>query len=338
MSRRRWTAAAGAALVLGTAPGVTGGVAVAATADSGLGIRLLDAPTARRDDPRARVYIVDFVHPGTTLTRHVEVSNGAAAPAHVSLYPDAAAVATGTFVVQAGHTPNELTSWMTVSPTSLDLPAHGIGTAAVTIAVPQDAAPGERYAVVLAEVQSAGGGQGLLRTSRVGIRTYLSVGAGAEPASDFTVDSLTAARDQTGSPLVRAQVHNTGGRALDMRGTLDLSDGPGGLKAGPFTAQLGATLAPGDTQPVTVPLDKALPAGPWKARVSLRSGLLERSATATITFPTGAGTTAPPVHAKAVPLPKNFPLLVAFAGGLVAAIALTLGASQLLRRRRKAGR
>lgn len=334
MSRRRWIAAAGAALVLGTTPGLTGGVALAATADSGLGIRLLDAPTALRDDPRARVYIVDFVHPGTTFTRHVQVSNNTANPAHVALYPDAATLTGGAFVVGNGHATNELTSWMSVSPSSLDLPAHGTGTATLTLAVPADAAAGERYAVILADVASTGS-QGLLVSSRVGIRTYLDVGPGAAPASAFTIDTLQAIRRADGTPALDAQVHNTGGRALDMRGTLDLTNGPAGLKAGPFTAQLGSTLAPGDTQPVTVPLDKALPDGPWTVRITLRSGLLERSATATITFPTSAGTTTPPVHAKAVPLPKNFHTLVAIAGGLVAAIALTLGGSQLLRRRRR---
>jgi len=85
--------------------------------------------------------------------------------------------------------------------------------------------------------------------------------------------------------VVLADVHNTGGRALDMNGSLQLTAGPGGLSAGPFPATLGTTLAIGDTETVTIPLDKALPAGPWDARITLHSGLLDRSAKATITFP-----------------------------------------------------
>jgi len=85
--------------------------------------------------------------------------------------------------------------------------------------------------------------------------------------------------------MVLADVHNTGGRALDMNGSLQLTAGPGGLSAGPFPATLGTTLAIGDTETVTIPLDKALPAGPWDARITLHSGLLNRSAKATITFP-----------------------------------------------------
>ena len=58
-----------------------------------------------------------------------------------------------------------------------------------------------------------------------------------------------------------ANVQNTGGRALDMRGKLELEDGPGGLSAGPFPASLGTTLAPGDTGTVTVMLNAQVPAG-----------------------------------------------------------------------------
>ena len=101
-----------------------------------------------------------------------------------------------------------------------------------------------------------------LQVSRVGIRLYLSVGPGGSPAADFTIDSLTAVRSPDGQPMVLATVHNTGGRALDMSGTLELSDGPGGLSAGPFPATLGTTLGIGDTEPVTIALDEADPHRP----------------------------------------------------------------------------
>jgi hypothetical protein len=122
-------------------------------------------------------------------------------------------------------------------------------------------------------------------------------------------------------------VHNTGGRALDLSGTLRLSGGPGGLNAGPFPANLGVTLAIGDTEPVTIPLDRRLPRGPWDAHVSLRSGLLERKTRAVLTFsPTG---TSRPVDASSTP-----------PGWLFPAIALTvalLGLAALLLWRRRRG-
>src|SRR6185436_940317 len=182
--------------------------------------------------------------------------------------------------------PNNLSTWTSVSPGKPDVPAGGKVTAMVTIAVPKDAAPGEQYGAVWAETRSATKpGGGVVQVSRVGIRLYVSVGPGGAPAADFTIDSVTAQRSAEGLPMVVASVHNTGGRALDMNGTLELSAGPGGLSAGPFPASLGVTLPIDDTEPVSIALDKALPAGPWDAQITLRSGLVERTTRATITFP-----------------------------------------------------
>ncbi|MEX2275085.1 MAG: hypothetical protein WEA10_05935 [Actinomycetota bacterium] len=104
---------------------------------------------------------------------------------------------------------------------------------------------------------------------------------------------MTATRSPDGLPMVLATVHTTGGRALDISGDLELLDGPGGLRAGPFPVNLGTTLAIGDTEPVTIVLDAQVPAGPWDAHIDLRSGLLEGSAEATITFPADGAITTP---------------------------------------------
>ena len=165
--------------------------------------------------------------------------------------------------------------------------------ATLTITVPIDAAPGEQYGVIWAEApESPVADSGVKQISRVGIRIYLSVGPGAAPAANFTIDALTAKRSPDGQPTVTATVHNTGGRALDMSGTLQLLNGPAGLSAGPFPAALGVTLGIGATAFVTIALDKQLPAGPWDAQITLHSGLLERSARARIVFP-DIGASAP---------------------------------------------
>jgi hypothetical protein len=94
----------------------------------------------------------------------------------------------------------------------------------------------------------------------------------------FTIESLSTGRSTDGAPLTHAVVRNTGGRALDLSGTLRLGDGPGGLTAGPYPASLGTTLGLGETGTVTVVLDKLVPAGPWNARLALRSGLVTHAA------------------------------------------------------------
>jgi hypothetical protein len=256
------------------------------TSSSGsIGLRLLDVPVVAGSDPRAQIYIVDHLAPGTVIHRRVEVSNSTASAAHVALYPSAATIVNGSFLGAAGHTPNDLSTWTSVDPGAFEVRSGETMTATVTVAIPSDAAPGEQYGVVWAEVRSAPSGGGVTQVSRVGIRLYLSVGPGGAPAAEFTIDSLTAERSSDGRPMILASVHNTGGRALDMSGTLKLLDGPAGLSAGPFSATLGTTLAIGDTEAVAFVLDEGLPAGPWDARITLRSGSLEQSARATITFP-----------------------------------------------------
>lgn len=289
------------------APTAARAEALAVQSPGGIGVRLLDAPAATAEDPRAGLYIIDHLAPGTVIERRIEVTNTTAAPAAITMYAAGASINDGAFVGDAGDSPNELSTWNAVRPNTLDLDAGGRANVTVTITVPNDAASGERYAVVWAEVRSgAAPVSGVEQVNRVGIRQYLSVGPGGPPAADFTVDSLTASRSADGGPLVLATVHNTGGRALDMVGELELLDGPGGLRAGPFPASLGSTLAIGESGQVVIPLDQQVPDGPWEAAITLRSGLLERNAEATLTFPHAGSATPVPV----APADDRWPFLV----------------------------
>jgi hypothetical protein len=283
----------GAAIAAFTLLIVVAAPSVGATSGpGGIGLRLLDAPMSASGDPRARLYIVDHLAPGTAIQRRIEVANSTASAARVTLYSAAARIAKGSFLGAAGHTPNDLSRWTSVSPHAVDISPGGRAIAVVSITVPSGAAPGERYAVVWAEARSTPNDRGITQVNRVGVRIYLSVGPGGAPAADFSIDSLTPQRSADGRPIVIAAVHNTGGRALDMSGSLQLSNGPGELSAGPFPATLGTTLGIDESESVEIVLDKRLPAGPWDARIALHSGLLERIGRATITFPV-TGSSAP---------------------------------------------
>jgi hypothetical protein len=207
----------------------------------------------------------------------------------------------------------------------------------VAVAVPKDAQPGERYGVVLADIPpSAPAKPGQLSVgARAGIRMYLSVARGAEPITNFAINSLTGLRLPSGRPQVKAEVHNTGGRAVDLHGTLTLDRGPGGLRAGPYPVALGTTLGIGQTAPVTVPLDPQLPAGPWHARLMLTSGQVTRGAEATLMFPTTPGAVGPAVAAKPLPITKRRGVMIPVAGGLLGLLALLFLLFLLWRRRRK---
>lgn len=333
MWSRRGAVAAAATLVLATS-GLAAASVPKPAAAAGLGVRLLDAPAALAKDPRAHEYIIDNVAPGGSITRHIQVSNGTAQALPITTYADAATISAGGFRVADGHAVNDLVSWTSTDPTAFTLAPGTAKVVTVHVVVPRDAPAGERYGVVLAEARPAAGAGQITLVSRVGVRMYVSVAAGGPPVSDFSIDQLQAERDDAGNPVVQASVDNIGGRALDMTGKLTLDHGPGGLSAGPFPVRLGTTLAPGQREPVSVVLDKALPAGPWHARIELQSDLLRRAAEATITFPLALGTKAAPVAAKAVPLTRNRDVLVPIAIGLVLFVVILLGLAWWRRRAR----
>lgn len=290
-----------------------------------VGIRLLDAPSERRDDPRARLYIVDHLAPGTTISRRLEVSNTTAAPVTVQLYPAAASIQDGGFQFAEGRQGNELTDWTRIDPPTVTVPAGGTALATATIAVDPRAAEGERYGVLWAELPPAAGGT-ITTINRVGVRMYLSVGPGGEPPADFRITGVRPERGADGTPLLMVGVTNTGGRALDLNGELRLAGGPGGVSAGPFDSARTATLGTGQSGEVAFALAAGLPAGPWEAGVTVRSGRTERSTDADVTFPAaGIGESGS----------GDGPPLLALLGGGAALVAV---AALLLVRRRRAGR
>lgn len=314
--RRLVVAIAGALALTAAAPAW-------AQAPRTVGIRIVDVPTSRTSDPRARQYIVDHLAPGTTITRRVEVSNDTGSRQAVQLYAGAATIASGGIVFADGRAPNDLTGWTTVDPPTVNPPAGGKATATVKIVVPANASPGERYGVVWAELPPATpAGGGVTAVNRVGVRMYLSVGPGGEPASDFEISTFEARRSADGNPELAATVRNTGGRAVDLSGELQLTNGPGGLSAGPFPAKLGTTLGLEQSAPVLVSLDPAIPRGPWDARIVLRSGTTEKDATAKVTFPEPQAAAADPVEANSGSGGSSVLPLALGVGALLAVLSL----------------
>jgi hypothetical protein len=273
---------------------------------------------------------VDNLAPGTTIHRRIVVSNTTTSVQPVAVYPAAAVITGGSFVGAAAHTANDLSTWTTVSRPTLDLPAGSTAVDTVTVAIPSTASPGERYAVVWASISNVQNGGSIDLVNRVGIRMYVYVG-GTNLATSFTVNTLTGQRNSGGHPLVRAEVHNTGGRAVDLSGTLTLSSVTGQLTAGPYSAQLGATLAPGQSEPVWFVLTSQITDGPWNATATLHSGLNQQAFRAMITFPRSQGT-GPPAAAR----PAGGGLgLVAILGGAILIAIFAAGIAVIITHRRR---
>ncbi|MEA3055104.1 MAG: hypothetical protein QOD30_536, partial [Actinomycetota bacterium] len=92
--------------------------------DTGLGIQLLEAPVSEKDDPRARVYVIDHVRAGASFTRRLGIVNDTPNPMHTELYVAPAAIDGGSFVVGARTDTGELATWGTMTPPSADLKAR----------------------------------------------------------------------------------------------------------------------------------------------------------------------------------------------------------------------
>ncbi|MFI6789541.1 hypothetical protein ACIBG4_19670 [Nonomuraea sp. NPDC050383] len=299
-----------------------------------IGIRLLEIPANRVDDPRSHAYIVDHVNPGTTFTRHVEVYNASREPQRVRLYAAGAGISRGRFTFAPERTANELSSWITLNHATAVLPPHGRTPVKATIAVPAWAPEGERYAVIWAEVSAPGASRqkGITLVNRVGIRTYLDVGPGGEPPTDFKIGEIMPQRTGDGQPRIEAAVANTGQRAIDLEGRVTMSGGPSSLSAGPFPVERGTTLAPGQQGSVSILLGRDLPDGPWKFSLTLESGRIEHTRTGTLTFPQKPGTWG---LAASMDSPLSLLLALAGAATLVTAVTLLVGFRRFRARRKR---
>jgi hypothetical protein len=251
------------------------------------GVRLVDVPVSEAHNPRALRYIIDYLPPAAVIHRRIRIVNQESRTAHFTVYPDAAQISHGYFIGDAGHTRSELTTWITVQHPSLTLRPHTGTMDMITIRVPRKPTRGEHYGVIWAQQTSllhTATGFAVKEVNRVGIRMYLDIGPGGVAPTNFTITSITGHRSPRGRPYLTALVHNTGGLAVDLDGTVRLTGGPGSTSAGPFTAQQVTTLAPGQSWTMTFAPASRIPNGPWTATITMISGLTTRTATATIQF------------------------------------------------------
>jgi hypothetical protein len=289
------------------------------------GVRLYDVPVSDLHNPRGLRYITDFLPSGTVIHRRILVLNEESRKVHFTVYPDAARIAHGYFIGDAGHARSELTSWISVRHPSLTLRPHSSTLDMITIRVPRQATRGEHYGEIWVQQVGHGrtsGGVAITEVARVGIRIYLAVGHGAPP-TNFAITSVTGHRSASGQPLLVAHVRNTGGRAVDLSGQARLSAGPGGTTAGPFPEQQIITLAPGQADNMVFAPGKSLPSGPWTATVTLVSGFTTRTAHSTIQFRGGQRTAAAAWTRR----------MMTWGVGLIAALGVLVLALVLLRSR-----
>jgi len=267
------------------------------------GIRLVQAPISERNNPRARTEIIDSLHPGAVRHWVVGVSNLGTTEVRLRIYAAAAVIRGGQFLpANRQYAQNQLTTWFRVNHPVVRLKPHHSQEFKVTVRVPRQAPEGEQYGVIWAQGSSVMHGRhaNVTLVNRVGIRIYLAVGPGGGPPTSFALGAVSGTIARNGAKVASVEVHNTGGLALSLTGTLTLTSKSDGLRAGPFAATP-TVIAPGQSFPVPVVLPAKLPAGPWQAAVSLQSGVFSHSEHASLAFTAigggGGGFPAKPVMA-----------------------------------------
>ena len=251
------------------------------------GVRLYDVPVSDAHNPRGLRYIIDFLHPGSVIRRRVLVLNQESRTVTFAVYPDAARITGGSFVGDAGATRSELTTWIRVRRRVLRLRPGRSALDMVTIRVPRHATRGEHYGVVWAQqsaMRRSASDTMIREVARVGIRIYLGIGHGGAPPTRFRITSVTGGRLKGGRPVLVAHVANTGGLAVDLAGTAQLSGGPGGASVAAVAEDQVLTLAPGQSGNVMFAERKGVPAGPWQAKIKLASGFTRAVAGSVIDF------------------------------------------------------
>lgn len=246
-----------------------------------IGIRLVDP------DPADPLYIVGSPSSGDRIVKTVEVSNSTMSRQTIEVYAGAATNQRGLFAVMDRGVTNRLTSWTSVSPSTLDVPSGQTRRATVTIDVPATAPVGNQYAVIWAQAKSVGG-TGVVTTGRPGVRSLVTVVEGSGQKADFQITKLTAQRDSAGRAVVVADIRNSGDRDLDLESLLTLTPPTSQTVVGTASSTPDRVLLPAGgtgTLRFVLPDSADLPAGPWTARVTSKAGVIERVLDDTLTFP-----------------------------------------------------
>jgi hypothetical protein len=259
--------------------------ALAAESPATIGIRLLEAADASSAQGLESVYIVGDLQADHALTRRLEIFNTSGSSMRITLYPAAAAIRAGAFTYAVGRSMNQLSSWITVARPVIMLAPRSDTEVKVRVSVPKRTTPGERYAVVWAQVSARTSSSGDVQlTNRVGIRVYLSVGS-VQLADDFRIGTVTARRTVNGAPYVAAWVLNESSATVRIVGRVTLHNGPGGLRDGPVSMVPLSALPPGDAGQVAAYFDRGLPRGPWRASLRMSNGTTGQVRITELVFP-----------------------------------------------------
>lgn len=212
-----------------------------------------------------RVAIEHELDPGESIEEHVIVRNLGASDVVFSLSAaDGFYTEAGRFDMLASDQESTGAGTWIAMPDDVEIPAGGSAVIPFTIAVPENAGPGDHAAGVAASVISVktddSGATGVGVESRVGVKVITRVAGAISPAfvvgdvrTDYRVDANPF---EAGELAVTFDVENTGNARMDAAGTLDIA---GQQVVFPAEGQRPQVLLPGETRSFTLTLTGVWP-------------------------------------------------------------------------------
>ncbi|MFF2370934.1 hypothetical protein [Agromyces sp. NPDC058110] len=274
--------------------------------------------------PDGRSWIEQSLDPGQTREEHLAVRNlGSSEVTFALSAADGYLTETGRFNMLPASTPSTSAGLWIDLPRSVTVPANGTAVVPFTVAVPEQAVPGDYAAGVAASITSVGAEDGATIgiESRVGFRVLTRVVG--ELAPSLALVDAGSEYDVSWNPFepgrmtVSFALENTGNTRLSVTGQVEAAGGAAGFSPDGEAIE----LLPGDRRDVAVVLDDLWPLV-----------LVPTAVTASVEVADAAGSWKPAPEAAAsaslmtpaLPLPQLAVLL---------ALGLIVGAMVLRRRR-----
>ncbi|PRY68129.1 uncharacterized protein DUF916 [Glaciihabitans tibetensis] len=204
--------------------------------------------------------------PGEVLTDSLVVTNHDAEPLQLDVYPaDGFTTTSGQLdVVTRDVESIEIGAWTAVDTDTIEIPAGESAQVPFTIAIPDDATPGDYAGGIVTSLPQATQEQGISVDRRLGVRMHVRVLGDLAPAlvvEDMVVDYTGGFNPfGSGDATVSYTVHNTGNVRLAATQTVSLA-GPFGL----FGVEAKDVedvpeVLPGESWTVEVQVDGVVPA------------------------------------------------------------------------------
>ncbi|MDG4772880.1 DUF916 domain-containing protein [Solwaraspora sp. WMMD792] len=229
------------------------------------------------DGPNGRPAFEYKLDPGATLTDYVAITNHSDQPITLDVYAsDAFTTDQGGFdLLPATGEPVDVGSWVTFESRTFTVPSTSRLDVPFTIAVPDNATPGDHPGGIVASLAATGTdaeGNQVAVDHRVGSRIYLRVTGELQPGLD--VVDLSTTYDGTWNPVgggtvtTSFTVRNTGNVRLTGRPELTVA-GPFGLAGRSVTGDPLPEILPGDSFRTTIRVDGVPPMFRLGARLTV---------------------------------------------------------------------